>query len=82
MEAHKLALLLETDKAKEEARVLKVERKMVAPALRDLTDVIRDLGSLGETWTHQWDEGNTKQLKKIKLPFDQSKKNFNAAQLP
>jgi hypothetical protein len=82
MEAHKLALLLETDKAKEEARVLKVERKMVAPALRDLTDVIRDLGSLGETWTHQWDEGNTKQLKKIKLPFDQSKKIFNAAQLP
>jgi hypothetical protein len=82
MEAHKLALLLETDKAKEEARVLKVERRMVAPALRDLTDVIRDLGSLGETLTHQWDEGNTKQLKKIKLPFDQSKKIFNAAQLP
>ncbi len=37
---HKLALTLDTDKAKEEARVLKSERKMVAPALRDLTEVI------------------------------------------
>jgi hypothetical protein len=80
LEGDKLALMLDTDKAKEEARVLKLERKMVAPALRDLTEIIRDLGSLGETWTHQWDEGNTKQLKKIKLPFDQSKKIFNAAQ--
>ncbi len=80
-EAHKLALLLETDKSKEEARLLKMERKIVNPSLGDLTDVIRDLGSLGESWTHQWEEGNTKALKKIKLPFDQSKKIFHEAQL-
>ena len=41
------------------------------PALDELTNVIRELGSLGELWTHQWSEGNKKSLKKIALPFDQ-----------
>jgi hypothetical protein len=46
-----------------------------------LTNVIRELGSLGELWTHQWSEGNTKSLKKIALPLDQSKKIFKVEQL-
>jgi hypothetical protein len=52
-DAHKLALLLETDKTREETRQLKQQRKLVAPALEQLSDVIRTLGSLGQTWTHQ-----------------------------
>ncbi len=58
-EAHKLALLLETDEAKEEARKLQIRRNIVAPALVELSDIIQTLGSLGETWTHQRDEKNT-----------------------
>ena len=78
-EAHKLALLLETDASKEATRLLKQQRKVVAPALEQLSDVIRTLGSLGQTWTHQWDEHNTKALQNIKLPLDQSKKIFKIA---
>ena len=53
----------------------------MAPALERLTEVIRDLGSLGDTWTHQWDDNNKKALKKIKLPFDQSKRIFQIANI-
>ena len=81
-EAHKLALLLETDEAKEATRKLQIQRKIVAPALSELSDIIRTLGSLGETWTHQWDDTNTKALKGIKLPYDQSKRIFQVANLP
>ena len=81
-EAHKLALLLETDEAKEATRKLQIQRKTVAPALSELSDIIRTLGSLGETWTHQWDDTNTKALKGIKLPYDQSKRIFQVANLP
>jgi hypothetical protein len=81
-EAHKLALLLESDEAREEARKLQARRNTVAPALGEVSDIIRTLGSLGETWTHQWDEKNTKALKSIKLPFDQSKRIFQAGNLP
>ena len=81
-EAHKLALLLETDASKEATRLLKQQRKLVAPALEQLSDVIRTLGSLGQTWTHQWDEHNTKALQNIKLPFDQSKLIFRVENIP
>jgi hypothetical protein len=80
-EAHAFAQLLLKDQSTEERRLQNLERKTVSPKLIDLTNVIRELGSLGESWTHQWDEGNTKSLKKIKLPFDQSKKIFKTHQL-
>ena len=69
------------DQCTEERRLQNLEKKNVAPQLNDLTNVIQELGSLGESWTHQWDDGNTKSLKKIKLPFDQSKKIFKTHQL-
>ncbi len=53
----------------------------LCPALEELTDLIRELGSLGETWTHQWSDGNSKSLKKIALPLDQSKHIFRVDQL-
>ena len=80
-EAHAFAALLEKDKCNEEVRLQKQEKKIVSPRLVALTNIIRQLGSLGESWSHQWDEGNTKALKKIKLPFDQSKKIFKQDQL-
>jgi hypothetical protein len=80
-EAHKLALLLQTDQDKEEMRAHTMLKQKKAPALEQLTGVIRDLGSLGETWTHQWDDNNKKALKKIKLPFDQSKRMFQIANI-
>lgn len=80
-EAHAFAQLLLKDQSTEERRLQNLERKTVSPKLIDRTNVIRELGSLGESWTHQWDEGNTKSLKKIKLPFDQSKKIFKTHQL-
>jgi hypothetical protein len=49
--------------------------------LEDLINCIRDLGSLGPTWTHQWDPDNGKKMKKIELPLDQSKCIFNKNQL-
>ena len=80
-EAHAFAALLEKDKCNEEVRLQKQEKKKVSPRLVELTNIIRQLGSLGESWSHQWEEGNTKALKKIKLPFDQSKKIFKVDQL-
>lgn len=50
--------------------------------LNELTPIIRRLGGLGELWTHQFDEKNTKVLKKFKLPHDQSCKIFAIEQLP
>ncbi len=43
--------------------------------------MIRELGSLGKTWTHQWREDKTKSLKNIALPLDQPKKIFKVSQL-
>ena len=49
--------------------------------LNDLTPIIRRLGSLGDLWTHKFEENSTKVLQKFKLPFDQSKKIFAVSQL-
>ena len=66
----------------EEKRLQNLEKKLVAPALTELSDAIRQLGELGASWSHhQWEEGKTKALKKIKLPFDQSKKIFKPEKL-
>ncbi len=80
-EANAFAALLEKDKSNDELRLQKLEKKIVSPRLLELTDVIRVLGSLGDGWTHQWEDDNTKALKKIKLPFDQSKKIFKVDHL-
>jgi len=80
-EAHAFAKLLEKDKDSDDARLQKLQKKVVSPRLGELTDILRQLGSLGETWTHQWEEGNSKALKKIKLPFDQSKRIFKLENL-
>lgn len=47
----------------------------------ELTPIIRRLGELGELWTHQFDEKDTKVIKKFKLPYDQSRKIFAVHQL-
>ena len=59
-ETHAFAKLLEKDKKTDDARLETLQKKIVSPKLSELTDVLRNLGSLSETWTHQWEEGNTK----------------------
>ena len=56
-------------------------RKGKGSSLTTLTDIIRHLGELGPTWTHQWSDTDSKALKKIKLPFDQSKKIFKVSNI-
>jgi len=80
-DAHQLGLALTTVVDTEESFQDKKLKATLRPALDELTNVIRELGSLGELWTHQWSEGNTKSLKKIALPLDQSKKIFKVEQL-
>ncbi len=81
IEAHAFAQLLEKDNTTEEKRLHNLEKRIAAPALTELSDAIRELGELGATWSHQWEEGKTKALQKIKLPFDQSKKIFKPENL-
>ena len=52
-EAHTFAKLLEKDKVSDDARLQKLQKKIVSPRVGELTDILRELGSLGETWTHQ-----------------------------
>ena len=47
----------------------------------ELTPIFRRLGDLGELWTHQFDDNNSKVIKKFKLPHDQSRKIFAVHQL-
>jgi flagellin-specific chaperone FliS len=49
--------------------------------LDKLTEVIRSVGDLSESWGHKFEDNNTKVLKKFKLPLDQSKKIFAVHQL-
>ena len=81
-EANKFAQLLQKENTNEDSRLYNVEKTIVAPRLVELTDIIRVLGALGSSWTHHGEEGKTKCLKKIKLPFDQSKKIFREHHLP
>jgi hypothetical protein len=80
-DAHQLGLALTTVVDTEESLQDKKLKATLRPALDELTNVIRELGSLGESWTHQWNEGNKKSLKKIALPLDQSKNIFKVEQL-
>jgi hypothetical protein len=61
-EANKFAQLLQKDNTNEEGQLQNVEKTIVAPRLVELTDVIRELGSLGSSWSHHWEEGKTKSL--------------------
>jgi hypothetical protein len=45
-------------------------------ALTDIDCLLRQLGTLGETWGHSFTEKNTEALEKSKLPYDQSRKIF------
>ncbi len=49
--------------------------------LNELTPIIRRLGSLGDLWTHKFEDDSTKVLQKFKLPYDQSRKIFAVSQL-
>ncbi len=80
-DAHQLGLALTRVVDTEESFQDKKLKATLRPALDELTNVIRELGSLGESWTHQWSEGNKKSLKKIALPLDQSKHIFKVEQL-
>ncbi len=79
-DAHELGMALTTIPDEESVQDKKIKARL-RPALEELTNVIRELESLGETWTHQWSDGNTKSLKKIALPLDQSKHIFKVGQL-
>jgi hypothetical protein len=79
-DAHELGLALTTIPEEEPAQGKKMKATLRL-ALEEVTNVIRELGSLGETWTHQWSDDNTKLLKKIALPLDQSKHIFKVGQL-
>jgi hypothetical protein len=80
-DAHQLGLALTRVVDTEESLQDKKLKATLRPALDELTNVIRELGSLGESWTHQWSEGNKKSFKKIALPLDQSKHIFKVEQL-
>jgi hypothetical protein len=45
-------------------------------ALTDMDCLLRELGTLGETWGHSFTENNTEALAKSTLPYDQSRKIF------
>ena len=49
--------------------------------LNRLTVAIRRIGDLPPSFTHKFEKKNTKVLKKIKLPYDQSRKIFGIHQL-
>jgi hypothetical protein len=51
-EANAIAQLLLKDKATEERRLQNQKKKTVSPKLNELTEVIRELGSLSESWNH------------------------------
>ena len=57
-------------------------KAQVTSVLNNLTPIVRRLGELGEHWTHQFEEKNSKAIKKFKLPYDQSRKIFAINQLP
>ena len=46
-------------------------------ALTHLDILLRDMGSLGSTWKHRWQKGNSDALVKTGLPLDESSKIFN-----
>ena len=56
-------------------------KAQVTSVLSNLTPIVRRLGELGEHWTHQFEEKNSKAIKKFKLPYDQSRKIFAINQL-
>jgi hypothetical protein len=80
-EARSLAVNVEADQKEELRLQSELHTSYIAPTLHDLTNCIRELGSLGASWTHQWDENNCKKLKLIKLPLDQSKHIFAPSNL-
>jgi hypothetical protein len=80
-EGRSLALNVEADQKEELRLESEFHTSYIAPTLNDLTNCIRELGALGSSWTHQWDDTNTKKLKLIKLPLDQSKHIFAPSQL-
>ena len=57
-------------------------KAQVTSVLSNLTPIVRRLGELSEHWTHQFEEKNSKAIKKFKLPYDQSRKIFAPNQLP
>jgi hypothetical protein len=80
-EGHELVATMTT--SSEDANVDKTAafKKKLLRSLDNITEIFRSLGELGPTWTHQWSDTNSKALKNIKLPNDQSKNFFRVAQL-
>jgi hypothetical protein len=79
--ARDLALTMDADVKEQKRADAALFQTTLSPALVELTNAIRELGSLGPTWTHQWDVNKSKQLQSIKLPLGQSKRIFCASQL-
>ena len=89
--AHELAATTTT--SLDDANVEKTAafRKQLLCPLDNLTEIVKSLGELGPTWTHQWSETDSKALKNIKLPlstdkakdlfFDKSNRTFNLSKI-
>jgi len=54
-------------------------KKKAQPVFQLMTEKIRTMGSLGEGWGPQWEDSNPNKLSSFALPYDQSKRVFNAA---
>jgi hypothetical protein len=54
-------------------------KKKAQPVFQLMTEKIRTMGSLGEGWGPQWEDSNPNKLSSFALPYDQSKRVFNTA---
>ncbi len=52
-----------------------------AGALTEIDNIIREIGGLGQNWSHKWEKKDPEALSKPVMPFDESKKMFNGANL-
>ena len=50
-------------------------------ALTEMDNIIREIGQLGQNWSHKWDKKDPEALSKPAMPYDESKKIFNRANL-
>jgi hypothetical protein len=46
-----------------------------------MDDIIREIGGLGQNWSHKWEKKDPEALSKPAMPYDESKKIFNEANL-
>ena len=57
-------------------------KKKAAPVFDKMTELLKKVGSLGDTWGPLWDDSKADKLSSFALPYDQSKRIFNEQSLP